>query len=92
MSETRSLLLEIHCEEIPARFLAPLAAEFQEGIQAFMAENLQARPQCRSFYSPRKLAWRIQGLPVAQADQSETQVGPPGACAWTARASPPRPG
>jgi glycyl-tRNA synthetase beta chain len=77
MSETRSLLLEIHCEEIPARFLAPLAAEFKEGIQAFLRENLQAHEDCRCFYSPRKLAWRIQGLPAAQADQSETQLGPP---------------
>jgi glycyl-tRNA synthetase beta chain len=28
-------------------------------------------------YSPRKLAWRVEGLPGAQPDQLETQVGPP---------------
>jgi glycyl-tRNA synthetase beta chain len=77
MSATRTLLLEIHCEEIPARFLAPLATEFMEGARAFIREQLQADLDGERFYSPRKLAWRIQGLPVAQADQTDTQVGPP---------------
>jgi glycyl-tRNA synthetase beta chain len=77
MSETRSLLLEIHCEEIPARFLAPLALEFTEGVLAFIREQLQVELSAESFFSPRKLAWRIKDLPAAQADQRETQVGPP---------------
>jgi glycyl-tRNA synthetase beta chain len=77
MSETRSLLLEIHCEEIPARFLAPLSEEFAQGFCAFARESLQAEPEVERFYSPRKLAWRVAGLPMAQADQTETQVGPP---------------
>jgi glycyl-tRNA synthetase beta chain len=77
MSDTRSLLLEIHCEEIPARFLAPLCTEFADGVQAFIRDTLKADLAVERFYSPRKLAWRIQGLPAAQADQAETQVGPP---------------
>ena len=77
MSELRSLLLEIHCEEIPARFLQPLSDEFAGGVLAFIKEQLQADLTAERFYSPRKLAWRIAGLPVAQADQTETQVGPP---------------
>jgi len=77
MSEIRSLLLEIHCEEIPARFLAPLSEEFSAGVLAFIKDQLQVELGAERFYSPRKLAWRIQGLPVAQADQTETQVGPP---------------
>ena len=77
MSGARSLLLEIHCEEIPARFLQPLSAEFAEGVLAFVREQLQVELEAERFYSPRKLAWRIHGLPEAQADQSETQVGPP---------------
>ena len=77
MSETRTLLLEIHCEEIPARFLAPLCKEFTEGAQAFIREALKADLAVECFYSPRKLAWRIHDLPVAQADQTDIQVGPP---------------
>jgi glycyl-tRNA synthetase beta chain len=77
MSGTRTLLLEIHCEEIPSRFLAPLAAELTETAQAFIREQLQTELATERFYSPRKLAWRIPGLPVVQADQTDTQTGPP---------------
>ena len=77
MSDTRSLLVEIHCEEIPARFLRPLSNEFSDGLLAFLREQLQVELEAERFYSPRKLAWRVQGLPAAQADQTETQVGPP---------------
>ncbi len=77
MSETRTLLLEIHCEEIPARFLKPMSTEFMDGIQAFAQDQLKVAVTPEPFYSPRKLAWRIPGLPVRQPDQSDVQVGPP---------------
>ncbi len=81
--DTRTLLLELHCEEIPARFLKPLALDFQNAFSAFMDQNklLPQNPEGRSpmvsFYSPRKLAWRVGNLLESQPDQSETQVGPP---------------
>ena len=77
MSETRTLLLEIHCEEIPARFLQPLGQEFMDGAKAFLLDALKVDVTPALFHSPRKLAWRIEGLPVQQPDQSDTQVGPP---------------
>ena len=77
MSGTKTFLLEIHCEEIPARFLKPLATEFMEGAKAFIQETLKVEVSPELMYSPRKLAWRIQGLPEQQADQCDTQVGPP---------------
>ena len=77
MSETRTFLLEIHCEEIPARFLRPLGTEFMESAKAFLQENLKVAAAPELMYSPRKLAWRIPDLPTQQADQDDTQVGPP---------------
>ncbi len=71
------LLLEIHCEEIPARFLSPLSTEFAEGLLAWLKDNLAIQPEVERFQSPRKLAWRVKGLPALQPDQSEVQVGPP---------------
>ena len=71
------LLLEIHCEEIPARFLAPLSTEFAEGLQAWLRDQLKIELPVARFYSPRKLAWRVEGLPLEQPDQTEVQVGPP---------------
>jgi len=75
--ETRTLLLELHCEEIPARFLKSLSGEFAEAFKTWATSQKLAEARTEFFYSPRKLAWRISGLPSAQADQTETQIGPP---------------
>jgi len=77
VSATKTFLLELHCEEIPARFLNPLTEEFGTACTAWAnAQGLgNARPE--TSFSPRKLAWRVQGLPYSQPDQTETQVGPP---------------
>ena len=77
MTTTATLLLEIHCEEIPARFLKPLGTEFSDGAQAFILDTLKVAVTAELLYSPRKLAWRIAGLPLQQPDQTEIQVGPP---------------
>lgn len=75
--ETRTFLLELHCEEIPARFLKPLAEEMTEGLQTFCRDRSLGSESLRADYSPRKLSWRIEGLESLQPDQSELQVGPP---------------
>ncbi|HNX96020.1 MAG TPA: glycine--tRNA ligase subunit beta, partial [Holophaga sp.] len=92
MSETKTLLLELHCEEIPARFLKPLTEEMtkalrESGIAASWTASVTIPNASFSdaskdlpletFYSPRKLAWRIAGLKEQQPDQLDTQVGPP---------------
>ena len=77
MSATRTFLLELHCEEIPARFLTPLTEEFSAAFTAWANGQGLATTGFEAFYSPRKLAWRGVGLPAAQPDQTETQVGPP---------------
>ncbi|MDP2877578.1 MAG: glycine--tRNA ligase subunit beta [Holophaga sp.] len=75
--DTRTLLLELHCEEIPARFLEPLTQEFSEAFTKWAGEQKLSLATIHIDYSPRKMAWRMAGLPVSQADQTETQVGPP---------------
>lgn len=84
MSATKTLLLELHCEEIPARFLEPLSREFRMAFQSWAAQNSVGMliedeyiPDPEWFYSPRKLAWRYSKLMINQPDQTETQVGPP---------------
>lgn len=79
MSEIQTLLLELHCEEIPARFLQPLHEEFgQKFIQWATGQGLPLHSLAWApLYSPRKLAWKLDGIPLQQPDQSETQVGPP---------------
>ncbi|WP_291271020.1 glycine--tRNA ligase subunit beta [Geothrix sp.] len=77
MSATQTFLLELHCEEIPARFLAPLTEDFRSAFQAWLNGQGLSLASLEPFYSPRKLAWRAQGLPASQPDQTDTQVGPP---------------
>ena len=77
MSGTKTFLLELHCEEIPARFLGPLTEEFATAFTGWVGGQGLSTPPLDVFYSPRKLAWRAFGLPASQPDQTETQVGPP---------------
>ncbi len=100
---TKTFLLELHCEEIPARFLEPLSEELARKLNLFVAQTIGTSIQRRDgngptwpltvftpfpegvspsalfsyCYSPRKMAWLIEFLPVEQPDQTETQVGPP---------------
>jgi len=87
VSATRTFLLELHCEEIPARFLKPLWENFihllEDDLEKWFPTGdsanywTNALTHSGGFYSPRKLAWRLAGLPESQSDQTETQVGPP---------------
>ena len=77
MNAAKPFLLELHCEEIPARFLKPLTADLSAALTAWAGTQSLELIGLEVFYSPRKLAWRAAGLPLAQADQIEAQVGPP---------------
>lgn len=70
-------LLELHCEEIPARFLGPLSEDLGRKLEAWAAESGLACGAMTRHFSPRKLSWCMEGLQTQQADQTETQVGPP---------------
>ncbi len=77
MSANSTFLLELHCEEIPARFLKPLTEDFETAFTAWASAQGLGAVALETFYSPRKLAWRAVGLPLAQLDQTDIQVGPP---------------
>jgi len=84
VSTAKTFLLELHCEEIPARFLKSLSEELDRKIQDHLGTWLncdsayfQRDKQWGVFYSPRKIAVRLANIPVSQSDQTETQVGPP---------------
>jgi len=77
VSATQTFLLELHCEEIPARFLDPLTRDFSAAFTTWANGQGLAVTNLEAFYSPRKLAWRGAGLPASQPNQIETQVGPP---------------
>ncbi|MDE3032168.1 MAG: glycine--tRNA ligase subunit beta [Acidobacteriota bacterium] len=83
MSATKTFLLELHCEEIPARFLRPLTEELTfkvvDQLNTWFCPPDEADfwSFAQGLFSPRKLAVRFPNLPANQPDQTETQVGPP---------------
>ncbi len=77
---SKDFLLEIHCEEIPAKFLAPLHLELQDKlIQLFEGKGLVGRgtcPRSPDWYSPRKIAVFLPGIHEIQPDTQSLEVGP----------------
>jgi glycyl-tRNA synthetase beta chain len=70
-------LLEIGCEEIPARMIDAASQELRERIAKILQrESLPAAASPMSFDTPRRLAIVVPGIPAAQADQTEQVLGP----------------
>jgi glycyl-tRNA synthetase beta chain len=70
-------LLEIGCEEIPARMIDAAALDLRERVQKLLErEHLSATGTISSLDSPRRLAVLASGIPVAQPDVTEQVTGP----------------
>jgi glycyl-tRNA synthetase beta chain len=70
------LLLEIFCEEIPARMQRKAADDLQKRVTDALVEAGLAYEGAKSFATPRRLALTIHGLPAASPDRSEERRGP----------------
>jgi len=70
-------LIEIGCEEIPARMIDAAALELRERVHKLLErERLTATGESLSFDSPRRLAVLASGIPFTQADVTEQITGP----------------
>ncbi|HZP65935.1 MAG TPA: glycine--tRNA ligase subunit beta [Rudaea sp.] len=78
MSETKPLLVEIGCEELPPKALDELASAFASGV----AEGLRKRgvdcdaANAKMYNSPRRLAVLVPAVAANQPDQSTERRGP----------------
>ena len=69
-------LLELGCEEIPARMIDAASKELCERVGMLLRrERLSAAEVC-SFDTPRRLAILASGISAAQADVVEQLTGP----------------
>jgi glycyl-tRNA synthetase beta chain len=76
-------LLEIGCEEIPARMIDAAALELRERLSKLLErERLPASGDIGHLDSPRRLAVLAAGIPAAQPDVSEQVTGPSVAVAF----------
>jgi len=69
-------LLEIGCEEIPARMIDAASAELRDRITALLNRERLATGEVTHFDSPRRLAVLASGISAAQADVTEQVTGP----------------
>jgi glycyl-tRNA synthetase beta chain len=97
------LLVEIGCEEIPARFLSQATREFGARIERALstarlltAEDGQERDvaastsRVRTYSTPRRLIASVPGILTAQPDQVEEITGPPVRVAFDDQGNPTR--
>src|ERR1700675_3232326 len=76
-------LLEIGCEEIPARMIDAGSRELRERVGKLLErERLAPAGDISSFDSPRRLAVLAAGIPPAQPDLIEQVTGPSVAVAY----------
>ena len=70
-------LLEIGCEEIPARMIDAASQELRERVNTLLnRERLTAKGTITYLDTPRRLAVLVPDIPAAQADISEQITGP----------------
>ena len=70
------LLIEIVCEEIPARMQARAAADLERLIRARLDDAGLAYGAAHGFVAPRHLALYLEGVAERQEDVSEERRGP----------------
>ena len=69
-------LLEIGCEEIPARMIDAASAELRERVSALLTRERLSAGEVTGFETPRRLAVMASDLASAQADIVEQLTGP----------------
>ena len=70
------LLLELFCEEIPARMQAQAAEDLKRLVGDALAERGLFGAGSAAFATPRRLALHIADLPAAQPDTRDERKGP----------------
>ncbi len=70
------LLLELFCEEIPARMQAQACEDLRRLVTDALVERGLVYAGAAAFATPRRLTLHIADLPAAQPDQREERKGP----------------
>ena len=69
-------LLEIGCEEIPARMIDAASEQLRDRVVALLIRERLTGGEVVSFDTPRRLALMTSGIVTAQADVVEQMTGP----------------
>src|SRR5579872_3364088 len=69
-------LLEIGCEEIPARMIDAASRELRERVASLLSRERLSAGEVTHFDTPRRLAILASGIAASQADMVEQVTGP----------------
>ena len=75
-------LLEIGCEEIPARFLPGASQQLKQNIQQVLSGHSLGFDAIEAYSTPRRLIVHASGVATTQPDRSQVITGPPLAIAF----------
>ncbi|MGO2083225.1 glycine--tRNA ligase subunit beta [Vagococcus sp.] len=73
---TKQFLLEVGLEEIPAHLVTPTMKQLETNVIKFLQEQRLTFDSFEPFSTPRRLAFRINGLAEKQQDIEEKAKGP----------------
>jgi len=84
------LLLEVGCEEIPAKYLNQLIAGFLEKILELLGDNRISydRDHFKCYFTPRRLVVTLDSVAMRQDDTTEKIIGPPKKVAYDGQGVP----
>jgi glycyl-tRNA synthetase beta chain len=75
-STMSDLLLELFCEEIPARMQQQAARDLERLVAGALADRGLLFEGAKAFAGPRRLTLAVSGLPAKQPDVREEKKGP----------------
>ena len=81
-------LLEIGCEEIPARHVSSILEQLDRLFLQKLSERELSLGQLQTFATPRRLVVVVNQLMDRQPDRSEIVLGPPASVAYSAEKTP----
>ena len=70
------LLVELGCEDLPARFVLPLAEALMHGFGEGLLKRSIVAGQAHTYATPRRIATRIEGVALKQPDRAVERKGP----------------
>jgi len=86
------LLIEIGVEEIPAGFLPPALAKWQEAMERLLEDSRLDHGKAKTYGTPRRLVLAVEQVAERQPDSEELRSGPFVAQAFDAEGKPTRAG
>ncbi len=75
-AQPADIIIEIGCEELPASYIEPAAAEFAAKIVALLDEKNVPHGEVAYYHTPRRLAVTVCGVAPKADDKIEEYTGP----------------